>query len=326
METRIVFNGKNQVAVESFTPAPVGPGQVGIRTRHSLMSTGTENIVLQRLFENGSHWDKWVKYPFYPGYANVGVIEKLGEGVSDLAVGDLVATRTGHASTVIAGAGSCAKIPSGLDSKAASWFALAKICAMGVRVAQYGLADSVLVIGAGPIGQLSVRWARALGVETILVADRMKERLALARRGGATHVFEESIEKCLEGIKAATGGEGPRVVVDSTGNEAVFVSALAAARRFGRVVVLGDTGAPTGQHLSSDLMMRGLTVVGAHDGHEDPQWNSPIILRYFFNLVASGRFPLEGLITHEFAAKDGVTAYELANTRRQETMGILFNW
>jgi hypothetical protein len=43
----------------------------------SLMSTRTENIAFNRLLEAGSHWDRWVKCPFYPGYSAVGVVDSI---------------------------------------------------------------------------------------------------------------------------------------------------------------------------------------------------------------------------------------------------------
>ncbi|MEK6795821.1 MAG: zinc-binding alcohol dehydrogenase [Spirochaetota bacterium] len=326
MATRVVFTGKSEGHVEEFTPNAVGAGQVGIITRYSLMSTGTENIVFNRLFEKDSHWDRWVKYPFYPGYANVGIVDAVGDGVAALKKGDVVVTRSNHASYVVAGEKQCTVLPAGIDKKEAAWFALAKICAMGVRAAQYALADSVLIIGAGPIGQMSVRWAHALGVETIIAVDLVKSRLDFAKKGGAHHVFDKPVTDCAEEIKAVTEGMGPRVVIDSTGNEKVFASALGAARKYGRVIVLGDTGTPSAQHLTADVITRGLTIAGAHDCHEDAAWNTEIILRFFFNLIRTKRFDLSGLITHEFAAKDAMKGYETANTKRNETMGILFDW
>ncbi|MBI4976632.1 MAG: zinc-binding alcohol dehydrogenase [Spirochaetes bacterium] len=327
MATRVVFTGKSEGHIEEFTPPKPGAGQVGIATQYSLMSTGTENIVFNRLFEPGSHWDRWVKYPFFPGYANVGVVDAVGEGVTNLKKGDVVVTRSNHASYVTADTGRCTVLPdASIDRKEAAWFALAKICAMGVRAAQYGLADSVLVIGAGPIGQMSVRWAHALGAETIIAVDLVKSRLDFAQKGGAHHVFDKPVTDCAAEIKALTNGEGPRIVIDSTGNEKVFASALGVVRKYGRVVILGDTGTPSAQHLTADVITRGITIVGAHDGHEDPTWNTPIILRFFFNLLRTKRFDLSGLITHEFAAKDAMKGYEVANTKRNETMGILFDW
>lgn len=326
MPTRLVFTGKQQVHLEEFETPPVGEHQARVRSLYSLMSTGTENIIFNRLFEPNSHWDNWVSYPFYPGYAAVGIVEEIGSEVQNHQVGDLVALRGHHASQHVLGAAHCYPVPQGLDVKAAPWFALAKIAFIGARAADYSLGDSVLIIGAGPIGQMSTRWASAAGAETIIVVDSMTPRLELARQGGATHLLPHGIEDAHEAIQSAMNGELPRVVIDSTGNAQVFAQALQLARPRGRVVVLGDTGTPSGQHLTPDVVTRGLTIVGAHDGHNDAQWHDGSVNRLFGNLALSGRFSIENLNTHEFQPQDCVDAYATVNTRRGETMGVLFDW
>jgi len=323
---RLVFPAKQKVLLEDFDPGTPGPGQVLVRTHLSLMSTGTENIVFNRLFEPGTHWDNWVKYPFHPGYAMVGVVEKTGEGVTALKPGDRVAYRNGHRSHDIVAAEGCYPIPDNVPFEHAAWFALGKITFHGVLAADYALGDSVLIVGAGPIGQMSIRWAQAAGAANIIVVDTAATRLPLARAGGATAQVEKSITEAREAVLAANGGTQPRVVIDSTGNATVFAEALALAARFGRVVVLGDTGAPAQQRLTPDVITRGLTIVGAHDGLETERWNIRSIIAYFFTLVASGRFPLAGLTSHVFAPKDCAEAYATANRDRFSTMGLIFDW
>ena len=322
---RLVFPGKQKVLLEDFDPGQPSAGQVLVRTHLSLMSTGTENIVFNRLFEPGTHWDNWVKYPFYPGYAMVGVVEEVGASVT-LKVGQRVAYRTGHRSHHVLSADGCYPIPDNVPFEHAAWFALAKITFHGAQAAGYTLGDSVLIIGAGPIGQMSIRWARAAGVANILVVDTAKSRLPLAKAGGATALIEKSITEAREAILAAGGGQLPRVVIDGTGNAAVFEAALGLAASFGRVVVLGDTGAPAQQRLTPDVITRGLTITGAHDGHNTATWNDTTINRLFFSLAASGRFPLEGLTSHIFAPDQCAEAYLTANRDRASTMGLIFDW
>jgi 2-desacetyl-2-hydroxyethyl bacteriochlorophyllide A dehydrogenase len=323
---RVLFTGKQAVSIESFQLAPPGPGEVLVRTRFSHMSTGTENIVFNRLFEPGTHWDAWAKYPWYPGYAAVGVVEAVGAGVTEPRPGQRVAVRRGHASHHVVPAEECYAVPEPLDTRDAAWFALAKIAFMGARAAQYTLGDSVLVIGVGPVGQMSIRWARAAGLRVIAAVDKFASRLETARRGGATTVIGKAIEEAEGDVRAANGGNLTRVVIDSTGNQQVFSTALKLAADRGRVVLLGDTGTPSGQHLTSDLIIRGLTIIGAHDGHVDALWSQGVIIRLFFDLAVSGRFDLSGMITHTFVPDDCVKAYETANTQRAQTMGILFDW
>src|ERR687884_322753 len=87
----LYFIGPGQVELERQPVRPPGPGQVLIETRRTLISTGTELIALHRRFEPGSHWDRWVQYPFSPGYSSAGIVREVGEGVENLKPGDRVA-------------------------------------------------------------------------------------------------------------------------------------------------------------------------------------------------------------------------------------------
>jgi 2-desacetyl-2-hydroxyethyl bacteriochlorophyllide A dehydrogenase len=323
---RLVFTGKQKVELEGYSLASPGPGEVLVRTHLSLMSTGTENIVFNRLFDPGTPWDDWVKYPFYPGYSSVGVVDSAGEEVASLKVGQRVALRERHTSHAIRKAEECSPIPDGLPFEQAAWFALAKIAFHGAHVAGYGLGDSVLIVGAGPIGQMSVRWARAAGCGSIIVVDPAAHRMPLAKAGGATAVITEPIAQARQSVLETGRGRLPRVVIDATGNAAVFAASLGLAADFGRVVILGDTGTPTQQALTSDVIKRGLTIVGTHDLHNTPEWNGATITRLFFDLAISGRFPLEGLTSHVFKPDQCVEAYTTANRDRATTMGIVFDW
>jgi 2-desacetyl-2-hydroxyethyl bacteriochlorophyllide A dehydrogenase len=323
---RLVFTGKQQVSYESFTLEPPAPSEVLVRSICSLMSTGTENIVYNRLFDPGTHWDRWVKYPFYPGYLTIGEVLEVGADVKSHRPGDRVALRAPHASHHVRAEAKCYAVPRDLDPAKAAWFGLAKIAFMGARAAGYTLGDSVLIIGAGPIGQMSVRWARAVGCRYVGSADPVEGRLALAKKGGATALFAEPLDSSRDELKASFGGALPRVVIDTTGHAEVFATALQVTRKHGRVVILGDTGSPDSQHLTPDLVTRGLTIAGAHDGHVDDTWNDATIYPFFFELVGSGRFDLDALNTHTFAPHDCERAYALVNERRGETMGVVFGW
>jgi len=320
---RIVFTEKQKVTIEEFSlPAP-DPGEIRVRTEYSLMSTGTENIVFNRLFDPGTHWDQWVKYPFYPGYCAVGTVESDGE---QFKAGDKVVLRGGHRSRANVDEKSCFPLPAGIPEDLAPWFALAKIGFQGARAASYKLGDRVMIIGAGPIGQMSLRWAKAAGAASITVVDSVPDRLALATRGGATSVISSPIGEARETILLCNNNRLPNIVVDSTGHPQVLNAALGLTETLGKVVLIGDTGQPGNQSLTFDVVSRGLTIVGAHDCLVTEEWNNRTITQLFFNLVADGRFSLDGLNTHIFRPEDHERAYETANRERAKTMGILFNW
>ena len=326
MEQRIVFNGCQEVDFIEFTPETVQSGQVRIKIEVSMISTGTEMIVFNRLFSPGTNWDNWVKYPFYPGYAVVGIVEEVGVAVTDLKIGDRVVYRGSHASTLVVNATECYPVPDSIPSEQAVWFALAKIASMAARVAEAKLGDQIVIIGAGPVGQMMLRWMAAAGVEKIIVIDTIQKRLDLAKAGGATHVICGTADKALDGIKQLTDDNLADIVIDTTGIAAVFSDALKCARKFGKVVLLGDTGYPEQQHLTNDLLNRGLTIVGAHDCHETEDWNSRKLVKLMFSLIERDRFNMEGLNTNEFKPADCKQAYQLLNNDRKSTMGVIFNW
>ncbi|MFT5350209.1 MAG: threonine dehydrogenase-like Zn-dependent dehydrogenase, partial [Gammaproteobacteria bacterium] len=132
----------------------------------------------------------------------------------------------------------------------------------------FNVGQHILVIGAGPVGQMAVRWAASAEVTTLAVADISSHRLEHASRGGATLTMDRDIAQCMEEIKAIDSGKGPSVVVDTTGNAMVFRHALSAAGQFGKVIILGDSGYPSKQCMSSDVMTKGLTIQATHDSHD----------------------------------------------------------
>jgi threonine dehydrogenase-like Zn-dependent dehydrogenase len=124
----------------------------------------------------------------------------------------------------------------------------------------------------------------------------------------------------------AEGGYSFPVVVDSTGNHQVFVATQRLARDFGRIVLLGDTGEPSKQTLTHEVMRRGLVITGAHDVHNSAEWDNATITAFFYQLVAAGRISLAGMNSHRFAPEQCAEAYGVANRDRASTMGIIFDW
>lgn len=322
---QILFTGKSQVEVVTNEVAAPGPGEVLVRTEFSLMSTGTENICFNRLFAPGTHWDKWVKYPFEPGYCTVGIVEEIGSDVKMVKVGDRVAHRRGHASYHTVDEVGCFPVPSSTAPELAIWFALGHITHNGARNVGFRLGDRVAIIGAGPIGQMTLRWAIASGAEQTLMLDTMQARLVLASKGGATHTINASAFDAKPKVEELLDGP-PDVVVDATGYAPVFEAALGLVKTRGRVLVIGDTGTPSEQRLTPDLVTRAVTVCGAHDATTFAEIDRHGIVRLFFHLVGSGRFSLEGMNTHFFDPDRAAEAYGLANQSRGDTMGIVFRW
>ena len=186
------------------------------------------------------------------------------------------------------------------------------------------LEDDVAIVGAGPIGQMALRWLLAAGCRTT-ICDMVPMRLEMAERAGATKPMLGPVEQFGAHVESVFGCK-PRVVVDCTGFAAVMEKALSIPRDFGMVILLGDTGTPAGQHLTPDVLRRGVRVHGCHISHETADWHELKIHQRFFDLVQAGRFSVEGLNTHRFSPRDAVEAFRLTTERRAETMGVWFDW
>jgi 2-desacetyl-2-hydroxyethyl bacteriochlorophyllide A dehydrogenase len=325
MERRVVFMDKGCVDLETFVPADPGPQEVTVRTEYSLVSAGTETRCLRGDFAAGTHWDQWVKYPFRPGYSAVGTIERTGREVTRFRPGDRVAVRRGHASAHVVSQEGCTPLPDGLSADVAVWFALAKIALIGVRAASVALGDSVAVIGAGPIGQMTTRWAAAAGVAFLAVIDPRTDRLPLAREGGADLTLACGADEAADEV-AKVLGRLPETVIDTTGNPRVFGAALRLAAPRGRVVLLGDVGDPSEQHLTSDVIIKGLSVIGAHDCHAEAPWSPERMSQLFFHHVLNGRIDMSGMNTHRFRPEQAKEAYAATGSPDEAAMGILIAW
>jgi 2-desacetyl-2-hydroxyethyl bacteriochlorophyllide A dehydrogenase len=328
----IFFAAKNTVETHTVPIAPPKAGQLLIETRSSVISTGTECIALSGNFAAGTHWDNWVKYPFQNGYLNAGIVVEVGEGVEGFAVGDRVASRAHHHQYVLADANRAIKIPEGVSEEDAAWFGLACIVQIGVRRTQHELGDSVVVIGAGLLGQLTVQYLRLSGAKEIIVVDTAQSRLDLAAAHGATRTLAMPVQDVKESVLEATDGRGADVVYDITGHPAVFSPALGLARRFGKLLLLGDAGRPEEQRLTSDVITRGVQIIGSHDGYPIAQdneyfhWTHTNMARLFFTYLERGQMNVSDLVTHRYSPKQAAEAYEMLLTDRSKAMGVVFDW
>ena len=327
MPQRIVFPAEGKVELQPFDLPEMGESQVRVRTRYSLMSVGTETIILQRRYDSDSHFARMFSFPqLKTGVLATGEVESVGSAVTEFSPGDRVFMRMAHGSHQVLEATQLTPVPDRIDMTSACWCGLAKTAFRAAWAAPFGLGQRVLIIGAGPVGQMAVRWARSSNVEWLGVCDLSASRLMHARNAGASVTLEGSVADHLPQVAEMNEGLGPNVVVDTTGNPDVFRLALQAVAKFGKVVLLGDTGFPGRQRLTSDVMMKGLTVQAVHDSHDRDGWNARRIDALFFDSVRRDQFPLDGLITHEFAPANCRDAYQLAVERRESALGILFDW
>jgi len=331
LSTAIVFTGPRQVdLVEVEIPEP-GPNEFTIQTLVTLMSMGTEVICYQGESDPGTHWHGWVKYPFYPGYSCVGRIIKVGEQVADFSEGGRIFCSVSHRqfSNISADVGSIVKVPDGVSDEEASWCKLATITQTGIRQAEHAMGDTAVVIGLGPLGQLVTQYLRVIGLREVLVIDQIQPRLDIALEHGATAAFCGSAADAKDFVLEHTDGVLADVVYDVTGYYAVFPMALQLARRFGKVILQGDSPHPSKQHLTHDVLTRQLRVLGSHNESLPPEhahWTGKRQSELFLQYVQRKQMRVADLITHRFAPGDAAEVYARLESERGASAGVIFDW
>ena len=327
MPRRIIFPEKGKTAFETYELPGLKLGDVKVKTKYSLMSIGTETIILNQKYDADTHFGRMFSFPqLKTGVQALGEVIETGTEVSEFSIGDMVYMREAHGSHQVLAADLCSLVPEGMDHKEASWCGLAKTAFRAAWAAPFAADKHVLIIGAGPLGQMATRWAACKDVAELAVIDLSEQRLVHAVRGGAVLTFNGDISECMDDIKGINNGNGPDVVIDVTGNSLVFSQALKVVTKFGKVVLLGDTGYPSKQCLSSEVMTKGITIQATHDSHDLDGWTQRRVDELFFQSVREKKFNLSGLITHEYSPEACEAAYQLANEHRGDTMGILFDW
>jgi predicted dehydrogenase/threonine dehydrogenase-like Zn-dependent dehydrogenase len=252
-------------------PAPAaGRGQLLIRTRRTLVSAGTERMlvefgqagwlakarqqpdkvrmVLDKVRTDGlaptieAVFNK-LDQPVPLGYCNVGVVLEVGPGALGFTAGDRVVSNGRHAEVVSVGANLCAKVPDGVPDDDAAFAVLGAIGLQGVRLAQPTLGEAVVVTGLGLIGLVTVQLLRAHGCR-VLGIDFDPAKLALARRLGAEVVDLSAGQDAVAAAQAFSRGRGVDAVLitaSTTSNEPVHQGALMCRKR-GRIVLVGVAG------------------------------------------------------------------------------------
>lgn len=326
--TAIVFTGSRQVdLVETEVPDP-GPDEFTIQTLVTLMSMGTELICYRGESDPGTHWHGWVRYPFYPGYSCVGRVIKVGDRVTQFSEGDRVFCSVSHRQFANV-SGDLIKVPDMLSDEEAAWCKLAMIAQTGVRLAEHAMGDTAVVIGLGPVGQLTTQYLRVMGLREVLAIDMIQPRLDRALEHGATAAFCGSAGDAKDFVLEHTDGRLADVVYDVTGYFSVFPMALKLARQFGKVILQGDSPHPSKQHLTHDVLTRQLRVMGSHNENLPPQhahWTAKRQSELFLQYVQRKQMRVADLITHRFSPDKAAKVYARLDQDRGDSAGVVFDW
>lgn len=187
-------------------------------------------------------------------------------------------------------------IPSEVPLEAASLVGCAVTTGVGAvqRTADVGPGESVAVIGCGGVGLAAIQGARIARANPIVAVDVVPDKLELARALGATHAVDASASDPVDGIRDATDGLGADHVLEVLGRPQTIRQAYRAARRGGKVTIVGMGSARESVEFSPmELFYTARTIVGCVYGSSDPD----VHFREMLDLHADGRLDLDTLIT-----------------------------
>jgi alcohol dehydrogenase len=272
------------------------------------------------------------------GHEAVGTVVETGSGVAGLSVGDRVLAscisacgicrycREGSYGQCLGGGGwilghtvdgvqaeyaripfadlSTYKLPGQVTDEAAVLLAdiLPTSYEVGVLNGRVQPGDTVVVVGAGPIGLAAVVTARLYSPAHIVVIDKAGSRLQAAKMFGADTTVLAGTDDPLTTVRALTDGLGADVVMEAVGTPQTFELCTTLVRAGGHIANIGVHGKPAVLHLE-DLWIRNITITtGLVDTSSTPK---------LLGMLVAGQLDLGHMVTHRFALDDFAEAYDV---------------
>lgn len=261
---------KGEILLEEIPLPSCGSNEILIKTERSLISPGTERMLLE--FGRSSYIKKAKAQPdkvkmvldkiktdgLLPtletvfaklgepmplGYCNAGIVIEVGCNITEFKAGDRVVSNGPHSEVVAVGKNLVAKIPEGVSFEQASFTVIASIALQGIRLFQPTLGEKVVVIGLGLIGQITMEFLKANGCEAIGV-DIDNGKVELARSNGFIALNPANGEDSISFVANHTNeiGVDGVIITAATKSNGPLEQAAQITRRKGRIVAVGAIG------------------------------------------------------------------------------------
>ncbi|PTM60151.1 quinone oxidoreductase family protein [Phreatobacter oligotrophus] len=302
------------------------PEVMGIETLE-LAAPGAGEVQIRQTAIGFNFIDVYQRRGIYPlptptglGHEAAGVVEAVGPGVTTLKPGDRVAYINAgigaYADRRVVPAERLVKLPDSVSDEVAASLIFKGLTAQYLlrKTHRVGPGDLILVhSAAGGVGQILVRWGKALGAEVIATAGG-PEKCALAKRIGADHAIDYRDPAWPEAVLAATGGRKARVVYDAVGKD-TFLKSLDCIQPFGLMVSYGAASGPAPEISPEVLNKKGCLFLTRPSVF--PHNADPAVFREnaaeLFAAIAAGLVTVD--IGARFALSDVAAAHRAAEAR-----------
>lgn len=315
------FPSKEKATLDPIEVTPPKNKDVLIGATCSLVSPGTERASYLDLPNTlGS-------FPRIPGYCLVGSILMSGKG-SGVESGDMVVAWAPHGSLALVPAEKVLRLPEDVPAERAVFTTIGAIALQGLRKAHLEPGESVAVLGAGLIGQLTLRLAAIAGAHPIVAIARTQQRLEMAQQSGADKIIATAEDpESLDKVNAD-------VVIELTGVPNAIGDAIRAVRPGGRIILAGSSrGVTEDPDLLKALYQKGAELIGAHIA-SNPQtstfpgykWPMKSEWSAVLNLIADGRLVVDDLITDKVEPPEIPQMYQKLAKEGDRSIGVLIRW
>jgi len=339
-----VYRGLNDVRLETVPVPRIGPGELLVRV-HTCGVCGTD---LKKI-ANGSH-----SAPRIFGHETSGIIAAVGPDVANFHPGDRVVVfhhipcrecyycrhktfaqcptykKVGCTAGFEPSGGGFAeyvrvmdwivqhgtvRIPDGISFEQACFVEPVNTCMKGIDSLRLEAAETVLVIGQGPIGIILSVLARRAGA-SVITSDLYPQRLTIGETFGLELTVDASRTNVIERVRQLTEGRGADAVVLAVGSNNLIRPAMDAARPGGRVLLFAQTQHGEAVVDPAAICVDEKTLVGSYSASIDLQEES-------IRFVMNAEMNLERLISHRFPLRDTTQALELASHPQPSSMKIV---
>jgi polar amino acid transport system substrate-binding protein len=279
------------------------------------------------------------------GYSAAGIVAAVAGDVTEFQIGDRVACAgvgfASHAEVLSVPKNLCVHLPEGVSFESGAYGTLGAIALQGVRLAEPTLGESVVVIGLGLVGQLTVQLLKANGCRVFgLDLDQARVSLALEMGADRAIVSSDAAPKEIETWTRGHGADAVLITAATDSNQPIELAAQV-SRLKGRVIVVGMTGMdiPRQPFFSRELKL--VISMSYGPGRYDPdyeergvdyplpyvRWTEKRNIESFLQLVCDKRVNVERLTTHRFPIGEADRAYQLISGNVQEpSLGVVLQY
>jgi NADPH2:quinone reductase len=306
--------GPEVLGLEEVAVGKPGPGQA--RIRHVAVGLNFADTYFRSGFYK-------VPLPAGMGVEAAGIVEAIGDGVTNVAPGDKV-TYTGFINTLgaysterLIPAAPLIKLPEGISCETAAAMTMRGLTSAYLlrRIWPLVAGDTILLhAAAGGVGLIVAQWARLLGI-TVIGTVSSEEKAAIARTHGCAHVINYTYNDVAKRVREITNGAGVSVVFDSVGKN-TFAGSLDSVKRRGLLVCVGTASGPVPPIDATQLAVKGSVYVtrpALADYIADP-FEKNALATEVFGHVAAGRIRIE--INQRYRLQDAAQAHRDLEARK----------